>query len=118
MAARVHIRSRATHEENPKGLAFPVWDAGADEERHYIGVNAKRHVEEFIVELIRDDGPKTQYALWQELLQSGVEDPRQVKLSGALVKLRKDGVLKSDRDGLARRTPRSKPFFSPVWELA
>jgi hypothetical protein len=117
MAARVHVRSRATHEENPKGLAFPVWDAGADEERHYIGAGSRRDVEELITEHLRDYGPTTQYALWLIVQAAGHEDPRQVKTSGALIKLRTDGEIKSDRDGLARRTPRSKPFFSALWEL-
>lgn len=116
MAARVHVRSRATHEENPKGQSFPVWDDGADPERNY-ELHARR-VEDQVLDVIRDEGPITQYALWQRLIAGGMNDPRQARLSMALLVLRREGAVKSERDGLARKSPRAKPFFSPEWQVA
>ena len=112
-----HARCRSSVTENPKGLAFPVWDGEADVRRadttpHYTTV------EEAIIEKLRDEGPQSQWHLCRYLTAAGLDDRDQRKLSSGLLRLRQEGVVVSNTDKLVRRTPKSKPFFSPLWELA
>jgi hypothetical protein len=117
------LPARITHAgrpvaDNPKGQAFPAWDGDADERRNTIGVNSPHALQDFVLDHVRDHGPITQYALWRAVLAAGFNDPHEAKLSATLIVLRRAGELKSERDGLARKSPRKPPFFSPMWESA
>jgi hypothetical protein len=107
-------RCTSTFDENPLLSRYGVWDESADTARKHVdlGVNAMATA---IMHHLEVHGPTTQYALWKAV---GGDDPKQARLSNTLLDLRVSGLIKSERDGLARRSPRSNPFFSPVWEIA
>jgi hypothetical protein len=119
MAARltIHSRRQVTFAENGSRERYPVWDGDADSNRGALHSGAVFSVEDFILEQLQVE-PLTQYELHRRLQATGYSDPRQRRTSASLLTLRRAGEIKSERDGLARKSPRQPPFFSPLWELA
>ena len=114
MAARVQTTFAEDHDMG----RYPVWDEAADDVRHY-DPHKLTDLQYLIVEIIQEEGMITQYALWRTLEDEwGIDDPKQARLSEQLLILRREGIVKSETDGLCRKSPRKPPFWSPMWELA
>lgn len=113
MAARIH----STFAENPKGQRFPVWDGATDRDRSTL-INRPKADREWIEDYLYEHGATTQWLLTRDfaLAHPQYATPAS-RVSAALLILRHDNVVRSTRDATARRSPRSKPFFSPLWEL-